>query len=134
MSRHIEVVAGVFVDDGRILACRRAPGKSAEGRWEFPGGKVEADETPQDALVRELSEEMSVTVAVGELLDRSATPVGDTTIDLACYFIADSSETPRHSTDHDLIRWLAPEELDTVHWADPDLPAVGKLRGARLRL
>jgi 8-oxo-dGTP diphosphatase len=134
MSRHIEVVAGVFVDDGRILACRRAPGTSAEGRWEFPGGKVEVGETPRGALVRELSEEMSVTVDVGELLDRSATAVGDTIIDLACYFIADSSETPLHSTDHDLLRWLTPEELDTLHWADPDLPAVRKLRTARLTI
>jgi len=122
----IEVVAAVFYRDGEVLACRRAPGKSAAGRWEFPGGKIDDDETPGRALVREIREELGISISVGELVDRSVTPVGDLNIDLACYLVS-SAEVPTHSTDHDELRWLPVSELGSLDWAAPDLPAVAVL-------
>ena len=58
--RRLEVVAAVFVRDSTVLACRRAPGKTAAGKWEFPGGKVDDDETSEAALVREIHEELGI--------------------------------------------------------------------------
>lgn len=128
MSR-IEVVAAVWQRADFFLACRRAPGKSAAGFWEFPGGKVDHDESPQDALAREVSEELGLRVKVGALLDRTVTELNGDAIDLACYFVS-STETPSSSTDHDELRWVPREELNTLDWARPDLPAVRILAAA----
>lgn len=128
----IEVVAAVFYRDGEVLACRRAPGKSAAGKWEFPGGKIDDDETPDLALVREIQEELGISISVNGLVDRSVTPVGDLNIDLACYLVS-SAEVPSHSTDHDDLRWLPIEALTSVDWAAPDLPAVAILSSPAFR-
>ena len=127
--RRLEVVAAVFVRDSTVLACRRAPGKTAAGKWEFPGGKVDDDETPEAALVREIREELGISISVDALIDRSVTTVGHNDIDLACYFVT-SAEVPTHSTDHDELRWVSIDSLPTLEWADPDLPAVAAINAA----
>ncbi|WP_158863108.1 (deoxy)nucleoside triphosphate pyrophosphohydrolase [Leifsonia sp. AG29] len=119
----IRVVAAVISDSGRVLACRRAPGKDAAGRWEFPGGKVEARESDEQALAREIREELGIEIAVGSLLDRSVTG----RIELACYRASLAGVRPSRSTDHDDLRWVAPAELGELDWADPDRPAVEAL-------
>lgn len=124
--RRLEVVAAVFVCDGNVLACRRAPGKSAAGRWEFPGGKVDDDETPEAAIVREIREELGLSISVDVLIDRSVTTVGDNDIDLACYLVT-SVDVPTRSTDHDELRWVPLSSLPMLDWASPDLPAVAIL-------
>lgn len=124
--RRLEVVAAVFVRDVHVLACRRAPGKSAAGKWEFPGGKIDDGESPEAALVREIQEELGISISVNALLDRSITPVGENDIDLACYLVT-SADVPRHSTDHDELRWVPLPTLPTLDWAAPDLPAVAIL-------
>lgn len=129
----IEVVAAVFYRDGEVLACRRALGKSAAGKWEFPGGKIDDDETPEHALIREIWEELGISISVGNLVDRTATPVGDLDIDLACYLVS-SDEVPSHSTDHDELRWLPVDDLLALDWAAPDLPAVAVLSSPAYKL
>lgn len=123
----LRVVAAVFLRDNTVLACRRAPGRSAAGRWEFPGGKIEPGETAEQALRREIDEELSVEATVGALLDRSRTAVGPMTIDLACYLIAAHHPDPTASTDHDQLRWQPITALGDLTWAAPDLPAVAKV-------
>lgn len=123
----VQVVAAIFVREGRVLATRRAPHKAAAGLWEFPGGKVEANETDQDALAREISEELGVSIVVGELVDDSVTETTGGSIRLACYLVASVSDWPTASSDHDEFRWLGQAELSEVEWAAPDLPAVAKL-------
>lgn len=129
----LRVVAGILVGGDRVLACRRSPQRTAGGRWEFPGGKIDDGETPQQALVRELAEELGLSVTVGELFDRSTTAVDAVSIDLACYLIADHSPEPTASTDHDQLRWQPLRALSELDWAEPDRPAVGKLSAGRGR-
>lgn len=124
----LEVVAAVFTRGNEVLACRRAPGRSAAGKWEFPGGKIDDDDndSPVAALVREIREELGLSITVGQLIDRSVTRVGDHDIDLACYFVT-SADTPRESSDHDELRWVPRRALNELDWAAPDLPAVTTL-------
>ena len=127
MSRSIEVVAAVITAGSQVLACRRSLAKSAGGRWEFPGGKVEPGESHEGALLREIYEELNVTITVQGLIDRSTTHVDDIDIDLACYRATLVDSLPTGSTDHDQLRWVAVSDLRKLEWAEPDLPAVSRL-------
>ena len=122
-SPPLKVVAAVIVRDGAVLACRRARHKDAAGRWEFPGGKVEPGEAPEDALRRELREELGVEVRVGALLDRTATG----RVELACYAATLVGAAPTASTDHDELQWRGPGDLAGLDWADADRPVVALL-------
>ncbi|MBU8579767.1 (deoxy)nucleoside triphosphate pyrophosphohydrolase [Brevibacterium luteolum] len=128
MSDPIIVVGAIFSRGEQILACRRAPHKAAAGKWEFPGGKVEDGEQPQAALARELNEELGISAEVGELLVRETTPTSGAAIDLACYWVT-AAEAPVASADHDALVWVDREQIASLDWAEPDLPAVELLRG-----
>ena len=127
----LEVVAAVIsrrTDAGaEVLACRRAPGKADAGRWEFPGGKVEPGESREDALVREIREELGVGIRVASHLTTDATRVGDRVIRLTCLRAELLDGEPADSTDHDDLRWVPLTELHALAWAAPDLPAVSLL-------
>jgi 8-oxo-dGTP diphosphatase len=127
MVKVIRVVGAVIEHQGKILACRRHPDKAEGGKWEFPGGKVESGETPQQALSREISEELDIHDAkVRELVTRATTQSGDKRIDLACYRV-DVTTLPSSSTDHDSMKWCTQDQLSTLNWARADLPTVEKL-------
>lgn len=130
MARTITVVGAVFSTEESILAFRRNADRSAGGKWEFPGGKVEAGETPEEALRREVLEELGLPITVGRLIDRSSTVVGEHTIDLACYFV-DADEYPTKSSDHDQIVWQPFSAILDLDWAAPDVPAIEALLKVR---
>jgi 8-oxo-dGTP diphosphatase len=120
------VVGAAIVRDGRVLAARRTSPPAAAGRWEFPGGKVEPDEAPGDALARELREELGCEIAVGEWLPGEVA-INDThRLTVALATLVDDAEP--HPHEHDLVRWLGPDELDEVDWLDPDRPFLADLR------
>ena len=129
MDQPVRVVAAVIRRNGRVLACRRSADRSAGGRWEFPGGKIESGESPQLALQREIAEELGVMIMVGAHLDTSTTIVDGTLIELTCFLVDEFDPDPARSTDHDRLRWCAPGELGTLDFAEPDLPAVRLLSG-----
>ncbi|MGX1770004.1 (deoxy)nucleoside triphosphate pyrophosphohydrolase [Dietzia sp. NPDC055343] len=130
MAKTITVVGAVFSTEGSVLAFRRNANRSAGGKWEFPGGKVESDETPEQALRREILEELGLHITVGDLIDRSSTVVGENTIDLACYFV-DADKHPTESSDHDQIKWQPFSSIRELDWAAPDLPAIEALLKVR---
>ncbi|MGV2900516.1 (deoxy)nucleoside triphosphate pyrophosphohydrolase [Microbacterium sp. AGC62] len=125
--RVIEVVAAVIERDGMILACRRRPEKAAGGKWEFPGGKVEPGEAPAEALIREIQEELQISIRVDGVFRTDDTAVGDNVIRLTCMRARVLGPAPTQSSDHDSLRWLPPSELAALDWAAPDLPAVAEL-------
>lgn len=126
----MDVVAAVFTEQEYVLACRRRPHLSSGGRWEFPGGKVEAGEEPQAALARELREELDVEAEIGALLDRTITLTPDGPISLACYLTRSLTPLPATSPDHDVISWFDRSRLAALDWAEPDRPAMWKLIGS----
>ena len=119
------VVGAVIVDSLTnphfVLATRRLRPEALKGRWEFPGGKVEEGETPEAALVREIQEELDVTLMLGDELAPSGRdwPISDKLtlrIFLAEIFIG----TPTPGEAHDQVRWLGIDELESVNWLDAD--------------
>ena len=120
------VGAALLRDDPRaVLASRRTEPPRLAGLWEFPGGKVEAGESDEQALVRELREELQVEVVVGERLGGDVL-IGDTAV-LRVYCARIVAGEPA-LIDHDAHRWLTADELQDVPWIPVDLPLVEQLR------
>ncbi|MEV0275484.1 (deoxy)nucleoside triphosphate pyrophosphohydrolase [Streptomyces sp. NPDC050610] len=118
------VVGGAVLDQGRLLAARRSAPPELAGRWELPGGKVEPGETPEQALVRELREELGVDV---EPLERipGEWPLRPPYV-LHVWTAKLLAGEPRPLQDHDELRWLGPAEVHDVPWLDQDRPAVAE--------
>lgn len=123
----MRVVAAVIRDQGAFLACRRASHKTLAGKWEFPGGKVEAGESDYEALTREIKEELNVDVQVGELVSISRTGSGQQEIAMYSYIAHLIASKPTSSSDHDELRWVTQAELGTMDWAELDIPVIEAL-------
>ena len=128
------VVAGAIRDaEGRILATRRVPSPSVDldHRWEFPGGKVESGESPAQALVRELEEELCLAVRVGDQLDGPMAgdwPIRDQLV--LRVFECTAMNRPQLGADHDHLLWVSPDQLPTLGWLPADQP-IAELLAAR---
>ncbi|MGO2660418.1 (deoxy)nucleoside triphosphate pyrophosphohydrolase [Mycetocola reblochoni] len=116
------VGAAIVRADGAVLCAERGHGPFS-GLWEFPGGKVEQGETPEQALVREITEELRCTVEVGRALTSTPHDGGARPIVLTTYLCRLSEGEPS-PTEHGQLRWLAPAELHTLDWAPADRPAA----------
>ena len=117
----IDVVAAVIESKGRYLIARRAAHKAQAGKWEFPGGKVEINETFSDALAREFSEEFGVSLLVGEVLLSSRHQYPEFEINLIA-LSATSDEEITGSTDHDRLEWVLPQNLRSYQLCEADIP------------
>jgi len=113
------VVAGALVRGGRVLAQQRAFPPEAVGRWELPGGRVEAAESVRDALVRECREELAVEVVPGEQLGSEVPLPGGYTLRVHVARLADPSATPV-PVEHASLRWVNVTELAELDWLDAD--------------
>lgn len=114
----IEVVAAVIIKDGKVFATQRGYGEW-KGWWEFPGGKMEPEETPQEALVREIREELEAEVTVGELLNTVEWDYPDFHLTMHCYICCLKSESI-HLNEHEAEAWLTGETLGSVRWLPAD--------------
>ncbi|WP_320777256.1 (deoxy)nucleoside triphosphate pyrophosphohydrolase [Streptomyces sp. CRN 30] len=122
MTEPIVVVGAALLDGGRLLAARRSAPPELAGRWELPGGKVEPGETPEQALVRELREELGVEARPAERVP-GEWPLKASLV-LWVWTAHLLAGEPRPLEDHDELRWLTPDEVWDVDWLEQDVPAV----------
>ncbi len=123
----IQVVGGAIVSDaGKILACRRSSDQEMGGFWEFPGGKIEGGESEDSALIREMQEELGISVEVIRCIGRFSHDYGSMILNLAFYSCIADGQNPVLSV-HDELKWLSEDEVHTVQWLPPDVGFVEKL-------
>ncbi|WP_269938069.1 (deoxy)nucleoside triphosphate pyrophosphohydrolase [Arthrobacter sp. HY1533] len=125
-KKRINVVGAVLVDGETILAAKRGKSMSLPGMWEFPGGKIEVGESPQDALRRELKEELLCTAEIGDHLETTEYEYDFGIVILTTYFCHLIEGVPQ-LTEHEDIRWVPVPDLPTLEWAPADIPAVDRL-------
>lgn len=124
-----EVVAALIRDGaGRVLICQRPAHKARGLLWEFVGGKVEPGETRQAALVRECREELDITVEPGEVYMEVTHAYPDLTVHLTLFSAAIAAGTPQ-KLEHNDLRWVFPEELDSYPFCPADRVILERLQG-----
>lgn len=123
--KHIEVVAGIIKDGDKIFATQRGYGEFKDG-WEFPGGKMEPGETPQQALARELKEELAIDVNVGDFLCTVDYDYPTFHLTMHCFYC---SVIGGELTllEHEAAKWLKTTELHSVNWLPADIEVVAAL-------
>ena len=114
----VEVVAAIILNDGKVFATQRGYG-GFKGWWEFPGGKIEAGECPEEALVREIREELEAEINVGELFETVEWDYPDFHLTMHCYICSLMSES-LHLNEHEAALWLGRENLHSVKWLPAD--------------
>ena len=119
----IDVAAGIIWRGGHFLASQRPTNKVMEGYWEFPGGKLEQGETPEEALIREIKEEFDSEIEIVSFINEASHEYDFGIVTMKTY------RSKLHTgnltlLEHQDSKWLPIEELDTLEWAPVDLPAV----------
>ncbi len=123
--KSIEVVAGIITDSGKIFATQRGYGDYKDF-WEFPGGKMEPGETPQQALARELREELSVEVDVGEFVCTVEYDYPGFHLTMHCFYCSVTGGTLT-LLEHEAAKWLDMEQIHSVDWLPADVVVVNAL-------
>ncbi len=126
IMKTIRVVAAVITDNDKIFATARGYGEY-KGRWEFPGGKIEDDETPQQALIREIHEELSVDIEVGDLIRTIEYDYPQFHLSMDCFF-AKIKSGQLQLNEAEAARWLSKNQLDEVDWLPADKDLIDLIR------
>ena len=132
IKKYVRVAAAIIVrkekEDGRdtVFATQRGYGEYKDG-WEFPGGKVEENETPQQALIREIREELDTEIEVGDLIDSIEYNYPKFYLSMDCYLCKVKKGTLTLK-EHEAARWLDKDSLDSVNWLPADVTIVGKIK------
>lgn len=122
----VKVVAAIIRNQDRIFATQRGYGEFKDG-WEFPGGKIEEGETPADALVREIQEELDTTISVNEKIACIEYDYPTFHLSMECFW-AEIISGDLVLKEHEAARWLSAEELDNVAWLPADLELIEKIK------
>lgn len=121
----IRVVAAIIIENGSVFATQRGYGEFKDG-WEFPGGKIEPDETPEAAIVREIKEELDTEVEVIELLDTVEYDYPNFHLSMDC-FICKIKSGDLVLKEHEAAKWLTKETLGSVDWLPADLGLIPQI-------
>lgn len=122
----INVVAAIIIKDNKIFATQRGYGEFKDG-WEFPGGKVEQGEAPENAIVREIKEELDTVIEVIEYFDTVEYDYPNFHLSMKCY-ICTVVSGKLELLEHEAAKWLDKHSLDSVAWLPADLGLVDKLK------
>ena len=122
-----EVVAALIWEGDRFLACQRPANKARALLWEFVGGKVEPNETKEEALIRECREELGVTVAVEDIFMEVTHEYPDLTVHLTLFHARIAEGVPQ-KLEHNDIRWMAVEEIDNFPFCPADVEILERLK------
>jgi 8-oxo-dGTP diphosphatase len=126
--KQIEVVAAIIRKEDKIFATQRGYGEWKDW-WEFPGGKIEAGETPEEALKREIQEELSTEISVDKFLCTVEYDYPAYHLTMHCYLCSLLTEA-LHLNEHEAAKWLTMEELNSVKWLPADMEVVEKMEAA----
>lgn len=122
----VRVVAAVIRKDNKIFATQRGYGEFKDG-WEFPGGKIEDGETPEQALAREIKEELDTEIEVGKLIDTIEYDYPKFHLSMDCFW-CEIMQGGLELKEHEAARWLSKEELYSVDWLPADVGVVEKIK------
>lgn len=125
VMKEINVVAALLIVEDKVLIAKRIKGEFAD-LWEFPGGKVEVGESEQDALIREIQEEMEIEIAVKDLLIRIKHQYETFSLNMSCY-ICDIIAGEIQLNDHSDIKWIKCDETN-IEWVPADIQVIESLR------
>ena len=125
--KQIEVVAAIIRKEHKIFATQRGYGEWKDW-WEFPGGKMEAGEMPEEELKREIREELSTEISVGELLCTMEYDYPKFHLSMLCYLCSLLTDA-LHLNEHEAASWLTKEELNSVDWLPADKGIIEKIKG-----
>ena len=124
----IKVVAAILQKEDKILIARKKQGKPLAGYFEFPGGKIEEGETPEESLIRELMEEMNIKIAVKEYIGESIYDYGNDKVISLLGYTAEIIEGEIKLSDHDIYEWVTLEQINNYKIAPADIPLINKLK------
>lgn len=121
----VRVVAAIIIENGEVFATQRGYGEFKDG-WEFPGGKIEPGETPEEAIVREIKEELDTEVEVIELLDTVEYDYPNFHLSMGC-FICKIKSGDLVLKEHEAAKWLTKDTLGSVEWLPADMGLVREI-------
>lgn len=122
----VKVVAAIIIHENKIFATQRGYGEFKDG-WEFPGGKIEPGETPQEALAREIKEELDIEIEVKDFLETVEYDYPEFHLSMDCFFCAIRSGD-LVLKEHEAAKWLTVETLDSVDWLPADQGLIEGIR------
>ena len=126
--KSVNVVAAIICHEGKILATQRGYGDFAGG-WEFPGGKIEPGESPEEALVREIREELDTVIGVDSLLTLVDYDYETFHLHMHCFFAHIDAGQP-HLLEHSAAKWLDADSIDSVEWLPADVRVVDAIKSS----
>lgn len=132
MSRPTKSVGAIVIRDGACLAARRGPKMHFSDQWEFPGGKVEPGESPEDALKREIREELHIDIEIGDFIGRGRGNAGPGAVEIDMY-AARQTGGSLAIEEHRDIGWFGPDELALLEWVQPASQLLATVRSYLLR-
>lgn len=131
MKPELHVACAIIEHQGRVLAAQRSESMSLPLKWEFPGGKLQDNETPEQCLIREVREELAVEIGIHLALSAATHAYTDFTVTLYPFVCSlQDSEMTLH--EHRAVRWMEPGRMGELEWAEADLPVIAEYLSHRV--